>query len=204
MSGLALETQSRVETPRNGGLTCAVVDDSLIDRYLICHALKEVFDDSDTIEFATAIEAQRYLASSRVDVILADRILPDGDGADFALNPPEGTAVVLLSGEDCADVRSRLEAAGRARFLHKDDLNGDRLAQALLPLVRAQAEVVHLHGDAVGVTVQGDDYMPSRITRGLRLLRTIRARRDRTGSAEIAELLNDIERILIELKPRGH
>ncbi|MGR3453110.1 response regulator [Pseudooceanicola sp.] len=204
MSGLAVSAAPKAACQKAGALTCAVLDDSLIDRYLICHALKEVFDDSVTVEFATAAEARRYLEERVVDVLLADRVLPDGDGADFALSPPEGTAVVLLSGDDCTDVTERLDASGRARFLHKDDLSGKRLAEALLPLVRKQAEVVPLHGSRG----PADDADPatgvSPVTRGLRLLRTVRARKDRTGGAEIAELLNEIERILLDLRPRGH
>lgn len=204
MSGLAVSAAPKAACQKAGALTCAVLDDSLIDRYLICHALKEVFDDSVTVEFATAAEARRYLEERVVDVLLADRVLPDGDGADFALSPPEGTAVVLLSGDDCTDVTERLDASGRARFLHKDDLSGERLAEALLPLVRKQAEVVPLHGSR-GPADDGDPATGvSPVTRGLRLLRTVRARKDRTGGAEIAELLNEIERILLDLRPRGH
>lgn len=203
MSGLAVSRAPKAAPRRAGALTCAVLDDSLIDRYLICHALKEVFDDGVTVEFTTLTEARRYLENRAVDVLLADRVLPDGDGAEFALSPPSGTAVVLLSGEDCADVVGRLDGSDRARFLHKDDLNGTRLAEALLPLVRPQAEVVPLHGGKRAADAGGSLAGMSPVTRGLRLLRTVRARKDRTGGAEVAELLNEIERILLDLRPRG-
>lgn len=202
MSALAMSQLPRVATPKADSLTCAVVDDSLIDRYLICHALKEVFDDSVTVEFATASEARRYLESGVVDVILADRILPDGDGADFALEPPEGAAVLLLSGEDCGDIAGRLGAEGRSRFLHKDDLSGARLAEELKALLRMREE--HVQKGKQRPAPEGVGVPLSPVTRGLRLLRTVRASRDRAGGPEVAELLSEIERILIELKPRGH
>lgn len=198
MTGLAASRAPRPEAPTTWSLTCAVVDDSLIDRYLICHAVKEVFDDSRTVEFATASEARDYLASGAVDIILADRMLPDGDGAEFALSPPNGTAVVLLSGEDCSDVISRLTDAGRSAFLHKDDLNAETLAEALLPLIQARAEVVPIRPDIVSIDAPESETAP--VVRGLRLLRTIRSRRDRTGADEVAELLSEIEQILLGLR----
>lgn len=202
MSALALSQMPAVETPKADSLTCAVVDDSLIDRYLICHALKEVFDDSVTIEFATATEARRYFEAGIVDVILADRILPDGDGADFALSPPEGAAVLLLSGEDCGDIADRIGATGRSRFLHKDDLSGARLAEELAVLLKARKEAGSEQQSASRPSEPGHTLSP--VTRGLRLLRTVRASKDRAGQPEMAELLTEVERILIELKPREH
>lgn len=203
MNNLAVSPRPAPEPVPGRGLIVAVLDDSLIDRYLICHVLREIFDDSVTLEFATAGEARRYLADSNVDILLADRILPDGDGADFALAPPAGAAVVLLSGEDCPDVTARLEAEGRVRFLHKDDLNGEKLAEALLPLVRKRAEVVPLRPGATPPAPAEAESDISPIVRGLRLIRTVRARKDRTGSAEIAELLNQIEEVLLTLKRRS-
>lgn len=202
MTALALSQVPAVVTPKADSLTCAVVDDSLIDRYLICHALKEVFDDSVTVEFATATEARRYFESGAVDVILADRILPDGDGADFALCPPDGAAVLLLSGEDCGDLAARLGATGRSRFLHKDDLSGTRLAEELTALLEDRNGTAPLGSSRSEPAETGHTLSP--VTRGLRLLRTVRASKDRAGHPEMAELLTEIERILIELKPREH
>ncbi|WP_375689646.1 response regulator [Pseudooceanicola sp. LIPI14-2-Ac024] len=198
MTNTALSPAPRPDTASEGALICVVVDDSMIDRYLICHTLKAVFDDSVTLEFATAAEARSYLERGEADIILADRILPDGDGAEFALAPPEGTAALLLSGVECNELAARLERDGRARFLHKDDLNAETLSALLVPLMHPAAEVVPLRPATGGAPEPV--LAPSQITRGLRLLRTIRSNRGKTGGEEVAELLSEVEGILVSLK----
>ena len=193
-----------IQPQRPWGATCLVIDDSMIDRYLITHAVRELFGNAELIEVATVAEARDVMSACTVDYIFVDRILPDGDGADIALNPPQGTTIVLLSGEDCEDILDQIEERRRVGFLHKDDLSSDRLAALLAPEepepVRPTAKVVQLHFPVTRNEAMDRIVAASPIARGLRLLRTVRANKGRAGDGEIAELLREIEDILIQLK----
>lgn len=186
------------------GLECVVVDDSVIDRYLICHALRGALPDAQIHECATAEDAEKALMSGRADVVLADRILPDGDGAQVALSAKEGAAVVVLSGEDARDLEKLLGQREGAAFLHKDDLSSEALGALLARLTTQTSEVVPLRPHAGSFPpVPGVDV--GVVSRGLRALRTVRAGGANIGREEIGELLADVERILVRLQtgPRG-
>lgn len=199
---LALARSGGEIAPRSpDALHCVVIDDSMIDRYLISHAVAEAMEPADIVEFATLEEGRSYLRRNGADVVLVDRLLPDGDGSDLAAEMPDGARMILVSGEDCGDLAERLSATGG--FLHKDDLSADRIALMLRePPEVLEGEVITPHGPGDRpVFLEAVSISP--LARGLRLIRTVRSLHDRAGPDATAELLTEIETVLVDMDRRG-
>jgi len=184
-------------------LRCLVIDDNMIDRYLICHALNEAVADVEIGECATAASARARLAEECPDIILADRLLPDGDGSEFIALAEAGTPVLILSGESAQDLSDLMTDRSSCRFLHKDDLNPRSLGAVLSDLMGGAAEVIPIRPDVeLTDAAARAARIGSPLARGLRLLRTVRTWRDRAGKEDVAELLHEIEGILVRLDDR--
>ncbi len=65
--------------------TCLVVDDDSFDRRMVRRCIGRDRPDLDLYECETISAARDFLMRQRPDVILLDHRLPDGQGADFAL-----------------------------------------------------------------------------------------------------------------------
>jgi CheY-like chemotaxis protein len=196
---------NRLPTARHSDLSgahCLVIDDSMIDRYLICHTLREVLSGADIVECATLADAFDCLAREKFDLILADRSLPDGDGEVLALEPQQEAAVLILSGEYFPEEEGldRQEIA----FLHKDDLTAQSLARNLKMLKVPTGNGIRMHSPIATHSVQpgfGTDDKAS-IARGLRLLRTVRSYGSHASADDMSELLREIEQVLSGLDTR--
>ncbi|OWU84407.1 hypothetical protein ATO6_11900 [Oceanicola sp. 22II-s10i] len=197
MHAASLATVSTRPIPGQGSMSALVIDDSVIDRYLICHALADACPDLRVAECATAGDARRWLDGHAPDMIFADRILPDGDGADVALGAAGDVAVVILSGEDCPDIGPRIDARARSVFLHKDDLSPVTLRQSLARILRPAAPVIPLRPDA-GSAIAALSTPSGELARGLRLLRMMRLQGSSIGPEERAELLQEVEAMIMQ------
>lgn len=183
--------------PQGDVPVCLIVDDSLIDRYMIAHVLREAVGDVDIRECATFDQARDTCAAGWPDILIVDRMLPDGDGSALLTAVPEDCTAILMSGE------SHLDSEEEPRFLHKDDLCPVALAQHLSRWKRDPDIVLSLNQRSGPATIRiATRGMLPPLSRALRLLRTARARRHRSGPDELEELLIEVEDILAKLQER--
>jgi two-component system OmpR family response regulator len=85
-------------------MRCMVIEDEpQIARYL-CRLLDQVNAVVDVVE--TVSDASQALANFKYDLVIVDRMLPDGDGLDIVVNlarAPERPATIILTAKDSKD-----------------------------------------------------------------------------------------------------
>ncbi len=114
-----------------------VVDDDRVDRIALTRALAQTQFDVTVGEADGVIAAINLLAGSSYDCVLLDYNLPDGDGLTF-LRGVRGAGiavtVVMITGQQDADVASELLEAGAADYIPKALFTPGLLAQTLARL----------------------------------------------------------------------
>ncbi len=98
--------------PAQEALRILVCEDDELVRLALAELLMAL--DCRVVEAASASQARALLASQRVDLLLTDLGLPDGDGltlAGWARRQQPGLAVVIASGSDCGDALAALPGA---------------------------------------------------------------------------------------------
>lgn len=120
-----------------------LVDDDPIFRWVLTACLQELGYEVLQAECLTAGRA--LLRTARCDVLLLDRILPDGDGMDLlrelAAHGPR-LPVIMLSSDLSPDSVEQALAAGAASYLSKPTSRSD-LSRAI---EQALAELPRGHG----------------------------------------------------------
>lgn len=116
-----------------------IVDDDQVDRMVVRRYLAAIsawvtMDEADGV-----LAAIDRLAAERFDCVLLDYNLPDGDGLTFlrglrtaGLDVP----VVMLTGQEDAEVARDLILAGAAVYLSKNRLSSEELLAAIREAVR--------------------------------------------------------------------
>ncbi len=118
-----------------------VDDDAQLARVLVAG----LTDDRNEVQASTASsfgEAIERLRSASFDMLLIDRMLPDGDGIELArraLAVDPCTKVVIMTGSATAEARESARQAGASLFLPKP-LDLGKVRSAVLALLPAPRE----------------------------------------------------------------
>lgn len=113
-----------------------VVEDNHIDREIIGRAIRRAGVDVP-VEYAKSLGAARQvLERARVRLILLDNTLPDGHGAEFALELSRHeiyreVPVVLVTDWPSPFMFEKAKRAGVREVIGKSDLGPERLASLL-------------------------------------------------------------------------
>lgn len=115
---------------------CLIVEDSLFDQRMMARAVMAA-DSTLAVEVVTSIgEARQALEDGAVEVILLDNNLPDGKGANFAMELAEHARfrripVLIVSDWPSPFMWRKAEIAGVRRVLSKAEFNAAVFAAAL-------------------------------------------------------------------------
>jgi DNA-binding NarL/FixJ family response regulator len=111
-------------------VTVLAVDDQAVFRKIA----KEVIDATPGFEAVGEVssgdEALELVASEAPELVLIDVRMPEMDGVETAQRirrSDRAPVIVLVSAEDDEDLAERLESAGAAAFVRKQELCPDRL-----------------------------------------------------------------------------
>ncbi|MCX7558037.1 response regulator [Sulfitobacter sp. F26204] len=109
--------------------TCLIVEDSVFDREKLTRILKKSHESIRIVIASTLKSARRALEKGPMSLILLDHNLPDGLGADFALelahNPDLATIpVIMVSDWPSAFMWEKASRAGVAYVLNKTEFDG--------------------------------------------------------------------------------
>lgn len=125
---------SRPENPSRLPLTVLVIE----DEQRVARVIETVLGRAghEVLLAGSLTEARRLVADEEPDVVIADFILPDGDGLAFAtrLHDERGTGVVLMSG--LSDLPEAAELVPLAKPFTPDQLEqavADAAARAARP-----------------------------------------------------------------------
>ena len=116
--------------------TCLIVEDSDFDREKLTRVMKKSHENM-RIEIASTLKsARRALEKRRMSLILLDNNLPDGLGADFALELARDPAlaaipVIIVSDWPSPFMWEKASTAGVAYVLSKTEFDG-RYVHAVL------------------------------------------------------------------------
>lgn len=130
--------QDTAEMPR-----ILVVEDDRVDRQTIWRALRKIDRELD-IQFAVTIEdARRRLATTSFRGIVLDNTLPDGFGADLAveLSVHETLSrlpVFILSGWPSPFMETKAEEASVCEVLTKDSFGEDAARRMVAAFLRRE------------------------------------------------------------------
>ncbi|MBO9431021.1 response regulator [Sulfitobacter sp. R18_1] len=119
--------------------TCLIVEDSEFDRERLHRVLARAYGGMQ-VEFAPSIEAaRRALSAGDKALILLDNNLPDGLGANFALelacdHRHAQTPVIMLSDWPSPVMWEKAASAGVLYVVNKCDFDASYLAAALRAL----------------------------------------------------------------------
>jgi DNA-binding NarL/FixJ family response regulator len=126
--------------------TCLIVEDSSFDQEKMRRIMKHSFPDMH-IEVAATIErAREKMAEHNVTVILLDNSLPDGTGANYAIELREDTAfkripIIMVSDWPTPFMFTKAEKAGVSHVVNKSDFGARYVHDALKPPKRASYRV---------------------------------------------------------------
>ncbi len=117
-----------------GGAVCLIVEDSEIDQKLIARAIRRAGITVPLKVTGTLRGARQALEREAVRLILLDNTLPDGRGADLALELSQSARfrdipVALVTDWPSPFMFEKARSAGVREILSKSDLTGARLAQ---------------------------------------------------------------------------
>ena len=180
--------------------TCLIVDDDSFDRSLLRQAVQRQRPDMQTFEFDKLSEARDYLKTAHADLILLDNRLPDGRGADLAVelraNPRlVDTPIIVVTGDDVSTLDHGVTA------LSKEELSATNLGELVAEFLKARRiERSTNEGrlvEAFGETMQ--ESMAPALSRAIRTLRTARAQVTRSAPFGAIHALEEVEDILLAM-----
>jgi CheY-like chemotaxis protein len=115
-------------------LRVLLVDDDAVDRMSVRRALRHAGVDAQVDEAVDALDAMSMLASGEYHVVFLDFNIPHGDGLTLLLGLRRARLampVVVLSGQENAEIVKDLLAAGAVDYIPKDGLQPVRLLESL-------------------------------------------------------------------------
>lgn len=112
--------------PQTAFARILLIEDSDAYRAVLDRMLTRLDDRVEVVTAATLAEARNLLSRMRIDLILLDNSLPDGNGADFALELRDTARfaivpVALISGWPSPFMYAKAKAAQVVAILSKDD-----------------------------------------------------------------------------------
>jgi len=126
---------------RNGKLACLVVEDSKFDQKMITRALSKKGDHLELYFSESLQQARDLLETVNFQIILLDNQLPDGMGADFALELSKDPRhckkpIVMVSDWPSPFMWDKAQKAGVYFVLNKAEFHYDYVKQAMELAVR--------------------------------------------------------------------
>ena len=115
---------------------CLIVDDSSFDQRMMARAVSKLDRPVDILFAATLDDARQVLALGEVALILLDNTLPDGKGANFALELAEHAdwadiPVIIVSDWPSPFMWQKAKQAGVAHVVNKSEFGPDLVARML-------------------------------------------------------------------------
>ena len=180
--------------------TCLIVDDDMFDRSQMKQAVQRDRPEMQTFEFGTLSEARAYLKTGGADIILLDNRLPDGRGAELAVelrtDPRHAdTPIIVVTGDDVSVLDFEVTA------LSKEDLSARNIGEIVAEFLKARRiargdEAARLVED-FGMEVS-ENLMPV-FSRAIRTLRSVRSQVSRSAPFSAIHKLDRIEDMLTAL-----
>ncbi len=139
-----MHSQAAPKAPYSG--TCLIVEDSAFDQAMMARVVDRAESRMRVQVAATLQSARRVLAQGEVSLILLDNNLPDGIGANFALelaaDPRHAdTPVIMVSDWPTPFMWEKAAAAGVLYVVNKAEFCVRYVDQALRSGVRRRARV---------------------------------------------------------------
>ena len=118
--------------------TCLVIEDSSFDREKFKRILNKSFSEIRVIMASTLAEAREHVSVNRPDLILLDNSLPDGNGANFAVELSEDDTlrkipVIMVSDFPTPFMYQKAAIAGVRHVVDKADFGARFIHDALRP-----------------------------------------------------------------------
>ena len=120
------------ETVRN----CLIIEDSNFDQKMMERVVRRMDDGFDVQIVPTLSDARRVLAEQPASIILLDNNLPDGKGANFALELSKDKnlsdiPVIIVSDWPSPFMWQKAQLAGVSSVVNKSEFNSDLILAAL-------------------------------------------------------------------------
>ncbi|MEX0338238.1 MAG: response regulator [Arenibacterium sp.] len=127
-----METEVTQEVTRN----CLIIEDSNFDQKMMERVVRRTDDSFEVQVVATLSDARRVLAESPISIILLDNNLPDGKGANFALDLSKDEnlsdiPVIIVSDWPSPFMWQKAQLAGVSSVVNKSEFNGELILAAL-------------------------------------------------------------------------
>lgn len=115
---------------------CLIVEDSTYDQRMIARAVRAALSKVELTVVASIEEAREALATTPIALILLDNNLPDGKGANFALELAQDARlgaipVIMVSDWPSPFMWQKAELAGVHRVFTKTEFNAAVFSAAL-------------------------------------------------------------------------
>lgn len=115
---------------------CLIVDDSNFDQRMMARTLSKLERPIDILFAATLDDARQLLRLGQFALILLDNTLPDGKGANFALELSEHEdwaqiPVIIVSDWPSPFMWQKAKQAGVAHVVNKSEFGPELIAQTL-------------------------------------------------------------------------
>lgn len=125
------------------GPTCLIVEDSQFDQQMMTRVIDRSRAQMQVQIAATLDEARAALAKGQVSLILLDNNLPDGIGANFAIelasDPAHATTpVIMVSDWPTPFMWEKAASAGVLYVVNKSEFGVEYVEQAMLGGARKQ------------------------------------------------------------------
>lgn len=116
--------------------TCLIVEDSVFDQERIRRIMDKSFKGVFVAVAATIEEAREHMARYQTSIILLDNLLPDGTGANFALELAENPdfakiPIVMVSDWPTPFMFDKAQSAGVIHVVNKSDFGARYIHAAL-------------------------------------------------------------------------
>jgi signal transduction histidine kinase len=142
------------EDPNQRGISILIVEDNLDDARLISHflglpnATEHGLRGVNLLNTQYLKEAEQILKSKKIDLVLLDLHLPDGQGRTLVRrlcsNFPKVPIVAMTGVEDTPGITTELMLEGAQDFIRKDTMDGPTLFRAIQYALNRQKLAIEL------------------------------------------------------------
>ncbi|WP_299916288.1 response regulator [uncultured Roseobacter sp.] len=131
-----MQQQSAMTYPGATTKTCLIVEDSIFDQERIKRIMDKSFNGVFVAVASTIDEARQHMARYQTSMILLDNNLPDGTGANFALELAEKPEfakipIVMVSDWPTPFMFDKAQSAGVIHVVNKSDFGARYIHAAL-------------------------------------------------------------------------
>ena len=119
---------------------CLIIEDSAFDRKMMARVVQAVDRSLAVYAAGSLAEARAVLQRGAVRIILLDNNLPDGKGADFALELSRNVflasiPIIMVSDWPSPFMWNKAESAGVRCVINKSDFNAETVSATFAQLV---------------------------------------------------------------------